>query len=59
MKPTYEQLEIELAETRAHLKLALNEIATLKEKLNQNSRNSSKPPSTDQKANTTNFIEKW
>jgi transposase len=59
MKPTYEQLETELAETKKKLqettellKLALEEIATLKEKLNLNSKNRSKPPSSDQKANT-------
>ena len=68
MKPTYEQLEAELAETKSELaetkrklsdamelfKLALEEIADLKEKLQLNSRNSSKPPSSDQKANTAN-----
>ena len=59
MKPTYEQLEAELAETKKKLDkttellmLALEEIADLKEKLKLNSKNSSKPPSTDQKANT-------
>jgi len=72
MKPTYEQLEVELAETKAELaeikaeladtrallKLALEEIADLKEKLNLNSKNSSKPPSTDQKANTSSQEQK-
>jgi transposase len=65
MRPTYEQLELELAETkaklaetRALLKLALDEIADLKEKLNLNSKNSSKPPSTDQKTNTTSEEQK-
>jgi len=80
MKSTYEQLETELAETKAELaetkaelaetkaelaetkkKLeeatgmlmrALEEIADLKEKLKLDSKNSSKPPSTDQKSNT-------
>lgn len=66
MKPTYEQLETELAETKAELaetkkrldettellKLALEKIAELEEKLNLNSKNSSKPPSTDRKGNT-------
>jgi transposase len=61
MKPTYEQLEAELAETKGRLakatellQLALEEIADLKEKLKLNSKNSSKPPSTDQKSNTAN-----
>jgi transposase len=59
MKPTYEQLETELAETKQKLdktaellKFALQKIAELEEKLNLNSGNSSKPPSTDQKSNT-------
>jgi len=52
LKPTYEQLETELAQATELLKLALEEIAELKEKLKLNSKNSSKPPSTDQKANT-------
>ena len=34
------------------LKLALEKIVTLNERLNKNSKNSSKPPSTDQKSNT-------
>lgn len=68
MKPSYEQLETELAQTKTELaqtkellKLALfeisslkKEVADLKEKLNLNSKNSSKPPSTDQKGNTPN-----
>lgn len=66
MKPTYEQLEIELVETKAELaetksrlqevtellKLSLEKIAELEERINLNSKNSSKPPSTDQKSNT-------
>src|SRR5438445_595881 len=59
MKPTYEQLETELAKTQELLKKALEEInslrqevSKLKEQLNRNSKNSSKPPSTDQKGNT-------
>jgi transposase len=72
MKPTYEQLEtelsntkIELASTKAELaetksaliqmgrllKVALEKITELEERINLNSNNSSKPPSTDQKAN--------
>ncbi len=39
--------------TEALLKTALEEIAKLKERLDRNSTNSSKPPSTDQKGNTT------
>lgn len=52
MKPTYEELELELQQTKALLKLALEEIAKLKEQINRNSKNSSKPPSTDHKSNT-------
>ena len=52
MKPTYEELEIELVETKALLKQALERIAELEERLNLNSNNSSKPPSTDIKANS-------
>jgi len=59
MKPTYEQLETKLAATEARhekterlLKLALERIAKLEEQLNKNSKNSSKPPSTDEKPNT-------
>jgi transposase len=61
MKPTYEQLEADLAEANEKiveltelLQLALEEIADLKEKLKLNSKNSSKPPSSDQKPNTVN-----
>lgn len=66
MKPTYEQLEVKLAETKVELaetkrklkettkllRQALEKIAALTEKLNLNSKNSSKPPSTDRKTNT-------
>ncbi len=52
MKPTYEELERELRQVKELLKKALDEIAKLKEQLNTNSKNSSKPPSTDKKANT-------
>ena len=52
MKPTYEELEAELRQTRELLKRALERIAQLEERLNRNSKNSSKPPSTDQKGNT-------
>jgi transposase len=59
MKPTYEELEAKCEELEAKLekterllKLALERIAKLEERLNKTSRNSSKPPSTDQKANT-------
>ena len=65
MKPTYEELEsrnqeLERAnqqlESRCQrleelLKKALERIAVLEERLNQNSNNSSKPPSTDRKSN--------
>lgn len=59
MKPTYEELESQLSilqsklsRTEELLKLALERIHLLEERLNKNSKNSSKPPSTDQKANT-------
>lgn len=60
MKSTYEALEARLHDTEARLqrtegllKSALEEIAKLKQRLNRNSSNSSSPPSTDQKGNTT------
>jgi uncharacterized protein (DUF342 family) len=59
MKPTYEELEHQLEKTEKLLKQALNHviklegrIAKLEEQLKLNSKNSSKPPSADQKANT-------
>ena len=59
MKPTYEELEKELVKTQHLLKSAFEliaslqkEVADLQNRLNKNSKNSSKPPSTDQKSNT-------
>lgn len=59
MKPTYEQLEHqlqaakeEIAQLKGLLKIALERIAELEAQINRNSKNSSKPPSTDQKGNT-------
>lgn len=59
MKPTYEQLEKELELTKAALsrtnellKKALEKISELEEKIKLNSKNSSKPPSSDKKPNT-------
>lgn len=66
MKPTYEELEKKLYETEKELnetkrqlketqellKLALERIIKLEEQINKNSKNSSKPPSLDQKPNT-------
>jgi len=73
MRPSYEEIETELTQTKEELsqtkkelsrtkeelcrlqellKKAFEEIANLQEKLNLNSKNSSKPPSTDQKGNT-------
>jgi transposase len=66
MKATYEQLELalsqtkaELSQTKALLKQAFEiidilkkEVEELKAKLNKNSKNSSKPPSSDHKGNT-------
>ncbi len=55
------QTQVELSQTRTEfskiqnlLKQALEEIARLKEQIKLNSTNSSKPPSTDQKSNTSN-----
>lgn len=72
VKPSYEDLESELAQTKAELsstkaelskiqsllKHALEEIARLKEQIKCNSKNSSKPPSTDQKEDTSNDQKK-
>lgn len=52
MKPTYEELESAFAKTQHLLKLALDRIAELEERLNKNSKNSSKPPSSDRKPNS-------
>lgn len=52
MKPTYEELEAKVQRLEELLKQALEKIAKLEEQLKRNSRNSSKPPSTDQKGNT-------
>lgn len=52
MKPTYEELEAKLSETMQLLKLALERIALLEERLNKNSKNSSKSPSSDPKGNS-------
>jgi len=59
MRPTYEQLEEKLRRTEELLARAVEEISRLQEKiakledqLKRNSKNSSKPPSTDHKSNT-------
>jgi len=52
MKPTYEELEAKVQRLEELLKQALEKIAKLEEQLGRNSKNSSKPPSTDQKSNT-------
>jgi len=66
MKPTYDELESELHQTRAELTQTqellkkafveidrlVGEVTKLKEKIDKNSENSSKPPSTDRKGNT-------
>jgi len=52
MKPTYEELETEVRHLKELLKQALEKIAKLETQLKRNSKNSSKPPSTDQKSNT-------
>jgi len=72
MKPTYEQLEQQLHSTQKELRKAHNEISKLKNllqasleriakletQINRNSKNSSKPPSTDQKGNTSKNTRK-
>ena len=58
MKSSYEELEKKLDEVSLLLKKALAKISELEEKLNLNSNNSSKPPSTDQKSNTPNKEKK-
>lgn len=50
MKPTYEELETRIAEQAQLIKQLLERIAKLEDQLNKNSKNSSKPPSTDQKS---------
>lgn len=59
LKADHEQLALANAQLRSLLKQALEsiqqlqtEVSTLKEQINRNSKNSSKPPSTDQKSNT-------
>lgn len=52
MKPTYEELEAKLDKTLNLLKLALERITVLEERLKKNSKNSSKSPSSDQKGNS-------
>ena len=51
MKPTYEELQIENAKLKACIQKLEERIAALEARLNQNSKNSSKPPSSDQKRN--------
>lgn len=51
MKPTYEELEKEVADLKALVSQLLARIADLESQLNKNSKNSSKPPSSDQKSN--------
>jgi transposase len=51
MKPTYEELEQEVADLKVLIKQLLDRIADLESQLNKNSKNSSKSPSSDQKSN--------
>jgi chromosome segregation ATPase len=51
-KNAFEDTKCDLAKTKELLKVALEEIAKLREQINRNSKNSSKAPSTDQKATT-------
>jgi hypothetical protein len=50
-EPTYEELKAENAKLKALVKQLLSRIADLESKLNKNSKNSSKSPSSDQKSN--------
>lgn len=50
MKPTYEELEIKVCELEAVIQQLLRRIADLESQLKKNSKNSSKPPSSDQKS---------
>ena len=54
MKPTYEELEKRVADQDKLIKRLLERIASLEDQLNKNSKNSSKPPSSDQKPNCKN-----
>lgn len=58
MKPTYEELELKIQRLEELLKQALEKIVKLEQQINRNSKNSSKPPSTDQKSNTTDADKK-
>jgi transposase len=58
MKPTYEELEAKVSRLEELLKKALEKIDKLEKQLNRNSKNSSKPPSNDQKSNTPNNQKK-
>ena len=58
MKPTYEELETKIHRLEELLTQALEKIAKLEEQLKRNSKNSSKPPSTDQKGNTADADKK-
>lgn len=51
MKPSYEELEARVAEQDKLIKELLERIAHLEDQINKNSKNSSKPPSSDQKPN--------
>lgn len=52
MKPTYEELEKLLMKALEAIARLNAEVSKLKDQINRNSKNSSKPPSTDQKNNT-------
>lgn len=58
MKPTYEELETRIAEQDKLIKQLLERIANLEDQLNKNSKNSSKPPSSDQKASSPSNTKK-
>jgi transposase len=65
MKPTYEELSAENKALKERIKFleialakALKKISELEEKINKNSKNSSKPPSSDQKANLSSNTKK-
>ncbi len=53
MKPTYEELLEENTKLRALVRKLMDRVAHLESQLKQNSKNSSKPPSSDRKSNLT------
>ena len=52
MKPTYEELEATIEKQNKIIEVLTSKIADLESQLRKNSKNSSKPPSSDQKSNS-------